>query len=263
MKQPALVLSILLAAPLYPGTPAFAAEDVEVTVNGIGIPRSRVDIAVANNVTPGQADTPELRKRVLEALINQEIIAQAAITQGLDKDPLVAGSLDQLRQQTLFTAFLLAYFSENPITDEMLRAEYDRLKPVQPTREYRIRHITVATQERAAQLIAQLRTGASFEKLAAEHSVDASSAKQGGDLGWITPDLLVPSIAEAVAKLGKGQLTDAPVRSEAGWHVVRVDDERPTTVATFEQARQRLQEIVQNRIAQQLTSELRAKAKIE
>lgn len=263
MKRLTPVLSILLAALLCPGALAFAAEDAEVTVNGIGFPRSRVDIAVANNVKPGQADTPELRKRVLDALITQEIIAQAALRQGLDKDPALVARLDLARQQTLFTAFLAAYFSANPITDEVLRAEYERLKPLQPTREYRVRHITLATQEQAAQLIAQLRAGASFEKLAAEHSADASSAKQGGDVGWITPDQLVAPIADALTKLAKGQFTDAPVLSEVGWHVVRMDDERPATIATFEQARQRLQEIVQNRIAQQLTSELRARATIE
>lgn len=263
MKQSARLLSFLVAAVLFRGAAAFAADAAEVTVNGISIPRSRVEIAVANNVTAGQPDTPELRKRVLDALINQEIVAQAAVRQGLDKDPAVAARLDLLRQEALFAALLLDYFSANPISDEMLRAEYERLKPVQPTRQYRIRHIRVATQELAAQLVAQLSTGASFEKLAAEHSADATSAKQGGDLGWITPDQLVGPIAEAVAKLTKGQLTEAPVRTEAGWHVVRLDDERPTVVPTFEQAQPRLREIVQNRIAQQMMSELRAKAQIE
>jgi len=263
MKQSTRLLSFLIAAVLFRGTAAFAADAAEVTVNGVSIPRSQVDLAVANNVTPGQAATPELRKRVLDALITQEIVAQAAVGQGLDKDPELAARLDLLRQQALFTALLQDHFSANPISDEMLRAEYERLKPLQPTREYKLRHIRVATQEQAAQLIAQLSKGASFEKLAAEHSADAPSAKQGGDVGWITPDQLVGPIGEVVAKLAKGQSNNAPIRTEAGWHIVRLEDERPATVATFEQAQPRLREIVQSRIAQQVVSDLRAKAKIE
>jgi len=263
MKQLAHVLSFVFAALTFPGASAFAAEAAEVTVNGIGIPRSRVDVAVENNVAQGHANTPELRKRVIDGLVIQEIIAQAALRQGIDKDPLLVARLDLLRQQALFNAFLVDYFSANPISDEVLRAEYDRLKPLQPTREYRIRHIIVGTQEQATQLIAQLRKGASFEKLAAEHSTDTSSGKRGGDLGWTTPDRLAKPFAEVLAKLAKGQITEAPVRSDAGWHIVRLDEERPASVPTFEEAKPRVQQIVQNRIAEKVMSDLRAKAKIE
>jgi peptidyl-prolyl cis-trans isomerase C len=263
MRQRVGVLWFLLAALLFPGGAACAAEAAEVTVNGIGIPKSRVDVAVENNVKQGQPNTPELRKRVLDALITQEIIAQAALAQGLDKDPLLAGSLDLLRQEVLINVLLVDYLNANPVSDEMLRAEYDKLKPLQPTREYKIRHIMVGTQEQAAQLIAQLRKGASFEKLAAEHSADTPSRSQGGDLGWVTLDRLVAPIAEAVAKLQKGQFTEAPVRAETGWHIVRLDEERPAAVPTFDEAKPRLQQIVQNRIAQQLISDLRTKAKVE
>ena len=256
-------LSTLVAALLLPAAPAFGAEAAEVTVNGVGIPRSRVDVAVENNVARGQPNSAELRKRVIDALITQEIVAQEAVRQGLDKDPAVGARLDALRQQALFTALLSDYFAANPISDEALRAEYERLKPLQPTRELNVRHIQVGTQEAAAQAIAELRKGVSFEKLAAERSLDKASGSRGGELGWITPDRLVPAIAEAVAKLEKGRYTETPVRTDAGWHVVRLEDERPAKVPTFEEAKPRLQQIVQNQVAQKLLSDLRAKAKVE
>ena len=263
MARHGFVLWLLSAALLLPAASAQAAEAAEVTVNGIGIPKSRVDAAVENNVAQGHANTPELRKRVLDALINQEIVAQEAVRQGLDKDPLFRARLDALREQALFNALLADHLAANPITEEVLRAEYERLKPLQPTREYRIRHIMVGTQEAAAQIIAQLGSGASFEKLAAEQSADAQSKSRGGDLGWVTTDRLVPAIAEVVAKLEKGRFTETPVRGEAGWHVVRLDDERPARVPTFDEAKPRLQQIIQSQVAQKLISDLRAQAKVE
>jgi len=263
MSRPRRVLSLLLAALLLPAASAHAAEAAEATVNGVGIPKSRVDVAVENNVAQGQPNTAELRKRVVDALITQEVIAQEAVRQGLHKDPLVGARLDAMRQQALFSALLGEYFAANPISDDLLRAEYERLKPLQPTRELNLRHIQVGTQEQATQLIAQLRKGAAFEKLAAEQSADKQSGSRGGELGWVTPDRLAPAIAEAVAKLEKGRFNETPIRTDAGWHVVRLDDERPVKVPTFEEAKARLQQIVQNQVAQKLISDLRAKAKIE
>ena len=263
MSRPRRVLSLLFAVFLLPAASAHAAEAPEATVNGVGIPKSRVDVAVENNVAQGQPNTAELRKRVVDALVTQEIIAQEAVRQGLDKDPLVGARLDAMRQQALFTALLTEYFTANPITDDLLRAEYERLKPLQPTREFNLRHIQVGTQEAATQVIAQLRKGVSFEKLAAEQSLDKQSGSRGGDLGWITPDRLVPAIGEAVAKLAKGRFSETPIRTDAGWHVVRLEDERPAKVPTFEEAKPRLQQIVQSQVAQKLISDLRTKAKVE
>jgi peptidyl-prolyl cis-trans isomerase C len=232
-------------------------------VNGTPIPQHRIDMAVKSRIAQGQQDTPELRKFVRDALINQEIVVQEAVKQGLDKDPATAGRIELERQSVLVNAYFEDYLKRNPVTDEMLRKEYDRLKPQVPAREYRARHILVDKEEEAKNIIAQLRKGASFEKLAAQHSNDPGSKGRGGDLDWGPAERYVPPFAEALVKLKKGQITPTPVQTEFGFHVIRLDDERASKVPSFEEARPQLRELVETQMVQKLIADLRSKAKIE
>jgi peptidyl-prolyl cis-trans isomerase C len=145
----------------------------------------------------------------------------------------------------------------------MLKKEYDRLKPQLPAKEFRVRHILVQKEDDAKNIIAQIKKGASFEKLAAEHSTDPGSKARGGDLDWGPAERYVKPFAETVVKLKKGQLTDVPVHTDFGYHVIRVEDERATKVPSFEEAKGQLQQLVQNQMVQKAIAELRSKAKIE
>ena len=244
--------------------PAISAQDgTSAKVNGTTIPAYRIDAAVKSRIAQGQQDTPELRKGIRDALINQEIVAQEAIKRGLDKQAPVAARIELDRQMTLVNAYFDDFMKKNPITDDVLKKEYERLKPQLPAKEYKVRHILVEKEDDAKNIIAQIKKGGSFEKLAGEHSNDPGSKGRGGDLDWGPAERYVKPFAEAITKLKKGQMTDAPVHTDFGYHVIRLEDERATKVPSFEEAKPQLTQLVQNQIVQKAIADLRAKAKVE
>jgi peptidyl-prolyl cis-trans isomerase C len=255
---PALTLAVILspAAALAQGKPA-------AKVNGVPIPQYRLDHATQARTSQGQPDTPELRRNVRDTLINLELASQAAVREGLDKKPEVAARLELDRTSVLTQAYWQDYLRKHPITDEELRKEYDRLKPQLATKEYRARHILVNTEDEAKDIIKKLKDGGNFEKLAAESSKDPGSKGRGGDLDWSPASRYVKPFGDALVKLKKGQTTDAPVKTDFGWHVVRLDDERIARLPTFEEAKPTLERNLQIQLSQKMIEDLRAKAKIE
>lgn len=195
-------------------------------VNGTTIPAYRLDAAIQARVAQGQPDSPEMRTAIREALINQEVVAQEAVKKGLDKQPAVAARIELDRQMALVNAYFDDYMKNNPVSDDMLRKEYERVKPQIPAKEYKARHILVAKEEDAKNVLAQLKKGGNFEKLAAQYSTDPGSKNKGGDLDWAPAERYVKPFGEALMKLKKGQTTDAPVQTDFGYHIIRLDDER-------------------------------------
>ena len=261
MKTKSLLL--LFAAAFVAPIVVAAQTAASPTVNGKSIPQHRVEAALKSRMAQGQQDSAELRKVIRDMLINQEVISQEAIKRGLDKQPAVAGRLELDRAALLANAYFEDYFKRNPITDDMLRKEYERIKPELPAKEYRVRHILVEKEEQATSLIAQIRKGASFEKLAAEHSRDPGSAKRGGDLDWAPAENYVKPFHDAVVKMKKGAMTDAPIKTDFGFHIIRLEDERATKVPPFEEVKPQLTQMVQNQVVQKAIADLRAKAKVD
>ena len=257
--RPLLITALLMAVPAA----AAQTSGPAAKVNGANIPAYRLEAAIKSRIAQGQQDTPELRKGIRDALINQEVVAQEALKRGLEKQPHVAARIELDRQSVLVNAYFEDYMRKNPVTDDMLRKEYERIKPEIPTKEYKVRHILVEKEEDAKNIIAQIRKGGSFEKLAAEHSRDPGSKARGGDLDWAPAENYVKPFAETVIKLKKGTMTDAPVRTDFGYHIIRVEDERASKVPTFDEAKQQVQQMVQNQMVQKAIADLRAKAKIE
>ena len=253
----------LAAAFAIAAVAAVPAQAQGVKVNGKEIPASRIETAVKLRLSQGQQDTPEMRQAVKEQLINQEIFAQEAVKKGLEKQGEVAAQLDLTRQEILATAYLRDYIRTNPINDDAMRKEYERLKPQQPAKEFRAHHILVEKEDEAKGLIAQIKKGANFEKLAAEKSKDQGSKVKGGDLDWSPAERYVKPFGDALTKLKKGQVTDTPVQTNFGWHVIRLDDERAAKVPSFEEAKPQLHQMMQNQSVQKALADLRAKAKVE
>jgi peptidyl-prolyl cis-trans isomerase C len=171
--------------------------------------------------------------------------------------------IDLQRQAVLINAYLQDYIKANPVTDDAIRKEYERVKESAGAREYKVRHILVETEDEGKQLIAQIKKGGSFEKLAGEKSKDQGSKGRGGDLDWATPARYVPEFGKAITKLKKGQMTDAPVKSQFGWHVIRVDDERPAKLPSFEEVKPQIEQQLRQQTVNKVFTDLRAKAKIE
>lgn len=234
------------------------------TVNGVGIPASRFEFVVKQNMQQrGEADSPELRKNIKETLINQEIIAQAAAKKGLDKTENFRTMMDLSRGQNLVNAYLHNYVSTHPVTEAEMKQEFAQIKAHMGGKEYKVRHILVKTEAEAKKIIAELKKGAKFSKLAAENSLDPGSKEKGGELDWAPASNFVQPFADAVTHLKKGQLTAQPVQTPFGWHVIQLEDERPLKLPSYDQIKPQLQQRVQQEHIRKLVSDLRAAAKIE
>ncbi len=229
-------------------------------VNGVTIPQARADTMLREITAQGRPDSPELRAQIKQELISREIMAQEAAKMGLTKNPEVSTQLEMARQSVLAGAFLNEAARRHPVTEEALRKAHERFKDSPAASEYKARHILVASENEAKELIAQIKGGADFAKLAAEKSRDEGSKSQGGELQWAVPTSYVRPFAEALAKLKKGTMNETPVQSNFGWHVIRLDDVRPLS---FESIKPQLQQVVQRENVQKVVEELRAKAKIE
>lgn len=256
-----IVQLLLLAA--IGATSAVAAQAQGIKVNGVAIPQARLDFMVKNAALQGQPDTPDLRNKIKDELVTREVLAQEAARKGLDKTPEVITQIELQRQGVLINAFLQDYVKAQPVTDEAMKKEYEQVKADSGSKEYKARHILVETEDEAKKIIAQLKKGGNFEKIAAEKSKDTGSKAQGGKLDWSPANRYVPPFAQALGKLKKGQTTDAPVQSQFGWHVIRLDEERAAKFPTFEEARPQIQQQMQKHVVDKLIADLRAKAKVE
>ena len=257
------LLLLVLAGSLAVGAGNAQTPPPIAKVNGMAIPQSRMDLPLLNATAQGQPDTPDLRNRIREELITREMVSQEAARRGLDKSAEITTQVELQRQGILVNAYLQDYFKKNPISDDAIKNEYERQKAQTSDKEYKARHILVKEEAEANQIIAQLKKGALFEKIAAEKSEDQGSKTQGGDLDWSPAGRYVPPFAEALKKLKKGQLTDPPVQTQYGWHVIRLEDERPFKTPSFEEVKPQLLQNLQRQVVDKVVGELRAKAKVE
>ncbi len=259
----AAVLAVVLAV-----APSFAAAQNVAVVNNKPIPKAKADAIVAQLVKQGQKDSPELQNAVKEDLIRREILMQEAEKKGLAADPDVQAQLDRARQQVLIGALAQDYFKDHPPTDAEIRQQYDLLVKETGGKEYKARHILVEKEADAKAIIDKLKKGAKFEDLA-KQSKDPGSAAKGGDLDWAPASTYVKEFADALVKLPKGQYTQVPVKTQFGYHVIRLDDIRDAKVPSFEEAKPQIASAMmanqqwQQAKFEQMLKELRDKAKVE
>jgi peptidyl-prolyl cis-trans isomerase C len=256
-----LRLAKLAAAALLP-VASFALAQNAAVVNNKPIPKQKVDEFVEALVAQGRPDTPELRSAVRDELIARELFVQEAETKGLSRNTDVQRQLENVRQDILIRALIREHLKANPVKDAELQAEYDKMRQQAGEKEYRARHILVESEDEAKGIIAQLKKGTKFEELA-KKSKDTGSAQSGGDLDWNTPQTFVKEFSDAMVALEKGKTTETPVKSQFGYHVIRLDDVREAQAPPLEQLRPQIQQEIERRRVQQLQQDLRAKAKIQ
>lgn len=254
-----------LVAPLFALIAATAipamAQNIAV-VNGKPIPSSRADVMIKQMASQGQADSPQLRGAVKEELINREILMQEADKQGLINTAEVKTQLELARQSIVIRSLIGDFVKKHPVTDADIKAEYDKFKAQAGDKEYHVRHILVETEDQAKAIVAKLKSGTKFEELA-KQSKDPGSAANGGDLDWATPASFVKPFSDAMVALKKGDVTETPVKTQFGYHVIRLDDIRPAKVPTLEEVKPQITEALQQRKLQAYQEELRKKAKIQ
>jgi peptidyl-prolyl cis-trans isomerase C len=243
--------------------PVFAEDKSAAMVNGVSIPQSRVDLRVKIAVSQGQADTPELRKAIRDDMVSLEVLTQEARKKDLDKDPEVIQQIQLADQSVLVSAFVQDYAKNHPISEDQLKQEYDKLKVSLGSKEYKVSHILVDSEDEAKAIIVQLGKKVKFAKIAKEKSKDAGSAGHGGELDWAVPTNFVPPFANALLSLKKGTYTKEPVKTQFGWHVIKLEDERDLKVPSFEELKPQIQQRLQQQSIQAYVADLRSKAKIE
>jgi peptidyl-prolyl cis-trans isomerase C len=252
-------LWVLLAA--CAAAPAFA-QNIAV-VNGTPIPKARADALIAQLVHQGQQDTPQLQMAVREELVNREILMQEALRRGLPNRPDIKAQIAVAQQTVVLRSLIEDFVKKNTPTDAEVTARYNTLIKDAGGKEYHLHHILVDNEQQAKDLIAKIKAGASFEQLAKQYSKDPGSGKNGGDLDWSDPKAYVPEFADAATHLQKGQMTDTPVHTQFGWHIIRVDDTRDITPPPLEQVRPQIVQQIQQEKLQAFEEGLRKNAKIQ
>ncbi|MGJ0492451.1 peptidylprolyl isomerase [Methylobacter sp.] len=243
-----------------PAAPVVDKADAVAVVNGKYI--SKKTLAELESEVAERAHGQAFPKdKLIEELIQRELLVQEALKKGLDKSPEVVERLETLKKSLLSQAVLQDYLKTNPVTEAEVKAEYDSKVAAEKGTEYKARHILVKTEAEAKKLIEKLDKGAKFDELATKNSIDTSS--QGGDLGWFTANQMVAPFSQAVEKLENGKYTKTPVQTQFGWHVILREDSRPQTPPPLESVKEQLTPYLQRKKVQSMIENLRKQAQVE
>jgi peptidyl-prolyl cis-trans isomerase C len=259
MKQ--IFLSALAAAILSIALPV-AAQNVAI-VNGKPVPKARVDALAAQLAKAGRPISPEVQGQIKDEVIAREIFMQEAQKLGLDGSDDFKAQMELARQTLLIRELFADYQKNNPVTDADIQAEYDKFAAANSGKEYRARHILVEKEDEAKGIIASLKKGGKFDEIAKKQSKDPGSGANGGDLDWANAASYVPEFSGALTKLKKGQTTEAPVKTQFGWHVIRLDDVRDAQLPKLEEVKPQIAQQLQQQKLAKFQEDLRGKAKIE
>lgn len=232
-------------------------------VNGKPVPSSRVNALKQQVEASGRPVTPEVLAQIKEELIAREVFMQEAKKRGLDASDDYKTQIELARQTILIRQLFADFQKKNPVTDADIKGEYDKFVASNGGKEYRARHILVEKEDEALALIAQIKKGGSFEDLAKKASKDPGSGANGGDLDWAAAGSYVPEFSGAMVKLDKGQMTDTPVKSQFGFHIIRVDDVREAQLPKLEEVKPQISQQLQQQKLSAFQDTLRAKAKIQ
>ena len=253
----------VLAAACAIAIPAYAQN--VATVNGQAITQAQLDQFVALMVSQGAQDTPDLRTQVKQEMVNRLVAVQAAEKAGIDKQASVKQELELARQGILVRALMADHLKKNPVTDADVQAQYDQIKKAEAGKqEYKLRHILVKEQKEAEDLISAIKAKkVSFEDAAKKDSIDTGSGQKGGDLGWAPSSNYVPEFAQASEQLKKGEMTDKPVKSQFGWHIIQKEDARDIKFPELADVKPQIEEMLRQQKLAEFQDGLMKSAKIQ
>ncbi len=241
---------------------AASAQNIAI-VNGKPVPKARVDTLLSQAQRGGQQITPEMQQQARDQSVLREIFAQEAEKRGVAANPDFRAQMELARQSLLIRELFEDYRKKNPVSDDAAKVEYDKFKAQATGTEYRARHILVEKEDEAKGLIAQIKGGAKFDELAKKHSKDPGSGANGGDLDFAKPDSYVPEFGAAMAKLKKGEMTETPVKTQFGYHIIRLDDTREASFPAFDDVKGQIKQRLEQVKMQDFQDQLRAKAKTD
>jgi peptidyl-prolyl cis-trans isomerase C len=259
--MPNIIPAIAVVAALVLPLPVLA-QNVAI-VNGKPVPKARVDMLVKQAQRAGQQVGPEIQQQARDQVVLREIFAQEAERRGIGASADFRDQMTLARESILIRELFEDFRRKNPVSDADAQAEYDRFKAQASGTEYKARHILVEKEDEARKLIAEIKAGAKFEDVARKSSKDTGSAENGGDLDFAKPDAYVPEFGQAMARLKKGEMTETPVKTQFGWHVIRLDDTREAPFPAFDEVKAQLKQRLEQVKLQRFQEELRTKAKTD
>jgi peptidyl-prolyl cis-trans isomerase C len=254
--------TVITAAALSFSSMALHAQNVAI-VNGKAVPKTRLNMLAAQVERSGRSVTPDMEQQLREEVIMREIFMQEAEKQGLEASDDYKIQLEIAKQSILIRELFTQYQKTNPVSDADIKAEYDKFVAGNSGKEYRARHILVEKEEQAKAIIASLKKGGKVEDIAKKQSKDPGSGANGGDLDWANPSSFVKEFSQAMVELKKGQVTEKPVKTQFGFHIIRLDDTRETPVPKFEEVKAQIEQQMQQGKLAEYQQGLREKAKIE
>jgi peptidyl-prolyl cis-trans isomerase C len=257
-----LLKSFAAGALVFAITVPAVAQNIAL-VNGKPVPKARMETLLLQATRAGQQVTPEMEQQARDQLVLREIFAQEAEKRGIAGSREFRAQMELARQSLLIRELFEDHKRKNPISDAAAKAEYDKFKAQATGTEFRARHILVEQEAEAKALIAQIKGGASFEELAKKHSKDPGSGANGGDLDFAKPDSYVPEFGQAMAKLKKGEMTETPVKSQFGWHIIRLEDTREAQFPAFEDVKAQIKQRLEQAQMQAFQDQLRQRAKTD
>lgn len=242
------------------------AEFKDFTVNGVTVTKAQQEAQAKDVMAARRTDkvTPELEDEVRRRLTRITVVAQDAKKSGLDKTPEVMADLATAQSIVLYNSALTNFVKKNPVSEKSVKLIYDEERKAWGETEFSIAHILVKDEKEAKDLIAEIKKGADFKKLAAQKSLDEDTKDQGGVLGWQSAAVFGPEFRGEVEKLKKGEAAAKPLQSAAGWHVIYVADTRPTQdFPSLDAKRAEISEMISQKMLQQYVEDLVKKAKVK
>ncbi len=262
MKKLRIAASAVVLSAAF--VPALATAQNVAMVNGKPVPKARLDMMIEQALKQGnQQRTPDMERQARDAVVMREIFAQEAERRGLQRSGDYKNQMELARQNILIRELFLDFQKKNPVTDADMQAEYDKYKSQAEDKEYRARHILVESEDEAKGLIAKLKEGAKFEELAKQSSKDPGSGQNGGDLDWAPAGNYVPEFSKAMVQLEKGKFTEAPVKSQFGWHIILLEDVRKPQFPSLDEVKPQLRQSLEQQKITKFQTDLRDKARTD
>lgn len=258
-----LALAGISFAETLPTAPAAEDPTGQVLVKINGMPLTGMELLIFNAQQGGHGiDSEQAQIALMNQAINTIVVAQAAEAEKLNEDLRVKVALNMARMQVLAEMQIQDYLNKHPIDDAQIKAVYDDLYKPENLQQYKVAHILVSDEQTAKNLIAELDKGAKFEELAKANSTD-SSKDEGGELGWLEPEQVIPEFANSMVALKKGEYTKSPVASQFGWHIIMVSDIQAKQAPALEEVKEEISQKLQQKMMGEYIGSLRKAAKIE
>ena len=257
-------LTATLVAAAFATLAALPAQAQNIAiVNGKAVPTARADALAQQVAKSGRPVTPEMQGQLREEVIMREIFMQEAQKRGLDVTEDFRVQMELARQTLLIRELFAEFQKQNPVTDADAKAEYDKFAAANSGKEYKASHILVEKESEAKAIIASLKRGGKFDAIAKKSSKDPGSGANGGQLDWAPAASYVKEFSDAMVGLEKGKTTDTPVKSQFGFHIIRLEDVRDAQLPKFEDVKPQItQQLSQQKLAE-FQQTLRTKAKVE